>query len=189
MELRKIKNNRESYFFNFDNDRLFSSKIGDMVLCNLEEDNVEGPTIYIKEKISKIKSLTIADSIEIDFKVKRIKIDEVEAIMLLIKINKDDNLIYVQWFNLLDRTDVFNLIDLNYIKNTTIKFIDYKNQVISEISVKNTLKDKIKPFIIPMIYSANWKSKSFDKKICFVKNSVTSNSELYHSRKRIYKFT
>lgn len=188
MELRKINNTRESYFFNFDNDKLFSSNRGDMTVVNLKSDKVGGPVIYIKERVSKIISLRVKESIEIDFKIKRMKIDEVEAIILFIRINRDDNLIYGQWFNILDKDDVFNLIDLNYINEVTMKFINHKNQVISELSVKNTLKGKIKSFIVPLIYSANWKSTSFDEKIRVVKNIVNSNSELYHSRKRIYKF-
>lgn len=182
MEL--VKDNK--YFFDFKNDCILSSNIGDMILTE-DEENTYNPIIYIKENYSKIKSMMLNNVMQIEMKIRQVKVEDVEPIILMIRIDKNDNLVYGQWFNILNKTDIMSLINLNYTNRVCIRFIDIRNRPITEIIIYNKLMDNIKDIIIPKVYKASWQKEKFSSAVKFINSSIDNKGEMYHSRKKIYK--
>ena len=176
-----------AWFVDFKDDMLLMSNAGDLVIQSESDDKIRNPIIYVKERKSLINSFILNKGLRIEMKIRKVNVCEINPIILMIRINQSDELIYGQWLNLLNREDAMNLIDINYMKYICIRFIDTNNNLINQITIPNNFYNKVKDLIIPCIYDAKWTYRKFESAVVYVNSTVKSKADLFHTRRRVYK--
>lgn len=162
-------------------DNLDFLKEGEMILVNAKVDNTTKPYFFLKDSIShltKIGEAPIVESKGVVFET----VNNDVMLLLMFRLNKDDNLIYCQWCNYYDK-NYKNLLD-SLIFSDKLNFctINSENKKYATFECTNTLRfimskcsEKAKGHI--------WSNEDFMTYVAGVNNHYNNRVTLFHESK------
>lgn len=161
---------------------LKSMKAGDMLLLNLKNIISIEPIFYIKEEKGYIERLKHIYNSE--FKSIIFKNYYIDVLLVMVRFNKNDRLIYGQWFNRCNKRDKRNI--KNILLNDEIKFnvINEENQVIVQHTFENCIKDRLSEYIMSGS-NKKWNQEMFDNAVSVANSNFNSKSAFFNAEEYI----
>lgn len=155
--------------------------IGHMMLFKSNFIEEEGPIIYIKESYGNIHHIiSLLPNLKIEIKDLIYRGGYAISLILMIRLNLSDNLIYGQWFN------KYNEKDRELIKG--IVFQDYLNFCIVDVDKRVRIRFRYRNIYIKCIWNhfkinesdIKWSQEMFESEIMSLNSIVSSKKDMFN---------
>lgn len=155
-----------------------SMEVGHMLLCKTEESSQIGPVFYIKENINNIR--TMLPKITVKFQDIYINCGYSTPLILMIKINDNDDLIYGQWFNKYNKTDRELIKEILFQDKLNFCIVDNYNNCRVRFKCANIYKKSIWEYFKIKENDKRWSQAMFESDVSAIGSCLKSRAELFN---------
>ena len=153
-------------------------EVGNVLLFKSKESSIEGPVFYIKEDISKVSKTLPKISIQLKDIV--INWGYSSPLMLMVKLNNDDNLIYGQWFNKYNNTDRELFKEILFQDKLNFCIVDRYNNCKIRFNYTNIYKKAIWGYFKINENDRKWSQKMYESDIIAITETLESKAQLFN---------
>ena len=154
--------------------------VGNMMLFKSEESSVDEPVFYIKETSNNIGNI-IRSAHNLKIQLKDIVISGAYSnpLIIMLRLNDDDEYIYGQWFNKYNNTDRELIKEIVFQDKLNFCIVNIDNRVYMRFKCRNIYKASIWEYFRISKDDKRWSQEMFESEVIAINSRLKSKKELF----------
>lgn len=160
---------------------LTKMNVGNMMLFKSEETSVEGPVFYIKETNNNISNIIIRKAQHLKVQLKDTIINGVYSnpLIIMVRLNDDDNYIYGQWFNKYNNTDRELMKEIVFQDKLNFCIVNVNSRVYVRFGCKNIYRVSVWNYFKILKDDKRWSQEMFESEVAAINSILRIKVNLY----------
>lgn len=154
--------------------------VGNMILFKSKEDFGDEPTFYIKETNNNIGNIIrSANNLKVHLKDIIINGAYSNPLIIMLRLNDNDEYIYGQWFNKYNNTDRELIKQIVFQDKLNFCIVNIDNRVFMRFKCKNIYKVSIWSYFTISKECKSWSQDMFESDVIAINSELKSKKELF----------
>lgn len=154
--------------------------VGNMILFKSKDDFGDEPTFYIKETNNNIRNIIrSANNLKVQLKDIIINRAYSSPLIIMLRLNDNDEYIYGQWFNKYNNTDRELIKQIVFQDKLNFCIVNIDNRVFMRFKCKNIYKVSIWSYFAISKECRKWSQDMFESDVIAINSELKSKKELF----------